>query len=136
VVILLGVGVVALGGDDDPASTPTVLALSGSTEDALASCLPVTADVMATFPVDFAGTATAVSEGVATLEVTRWYRGGDADVVEISAPPAQPALVGGVDIVPGGDYLITAQEGSVSVCGFSGEATPELEAIFAEAFGG
>jgi hypothetical protein len=131
---VLGVGAVAvLTGND---SEPTIMALDGpGATDPMAMCLPVTAEFMADFPVAFAGTATSIDNGVATLEVTKWYRGGDADVVTISAPPAQPALIGGVDIEVGGEYLITADNNTVSSCYFSDVATPELEAIYDEAFG-
>lgn len=133
----LGVGaVIALGGSD-PGSEPTVMALDGGgAEDPLAMCMQVTAENLAAFPVAFAGTAVEVADGIATLDVTRWYRGGDADRVAIAAPPAQPALIGGVDIEVGGRYLVTADEGRVSSCYFSDVASPELEALYAEAFGG
>lgn len=132
-VALLGVGgVVAFNRGADP----TVLALEGSgVQDPMAMCMQVTAENLQMFPVAFAGRAIAMEDGVATLEVTRWYRGGDADRVTIAAPPAQPALIGGVDIEVGGDYLITADQGTVSSCYFSDVATPELEALYAEAFG-
>lgn len=133
-VALLGVGgVVAF---NRPSADPSILALEGGgAEDPMAMCMQITPETLQMFPVAFAGRAVAVDNGVATLEVTRWYRGGDADQVTISAPPAQPALIGGVDIEVGGDYLITADEGRVSSCYFSDVASPELEALFTEAFG-
>jgi hypothetical protein len=133
-VALLGVGgIVAL---QRPGADPTVLALEGGgAEDPMAMCMQVTPETLQMFPIAFAGRAIAMDEGVATLEVTRWFRGGDADRVTIAAPPAQPALIGGVDIEVGGDYLITADDGRVSSCYFSDVATPELEALYIEAFG-
>jgi hypothetical protein len=133
-IAVLGVGgVVAFNRGTDP----TILALEGAgAEDPMAMCLQVTAENLAMFPIAFAGRATDVSDGVATLEVTHWFRGGDADEVTIEAPAAQPALIGGVDIEVGGEYLITADEGRVSSCYFSDVATPELRALFDEAFGG
>jgi hypothetical protein len=132
-VAVLGVGgVVAFNRGADP----TVLALQGGgAQDPMAMCLQVTPENLAMFPVAFAGRAVSVDDGVATLEVTRWYRGGDADQVTIAAPPAQPALIGGVDIEVGRDYLITAEQDTVTSCYFSDVATPELEALYGEAFG-
>jgi hypothetical protein len=140
VVAALGVGtVIAVTGDDPagtPADEPSVLALDGTgAQDPMAMCLQVTPENLAMFPIAFAGRAISVEDGAATLEVTNWYRGGDAEQVTIAAPPAQPALIGGVDIEVGGDYLITADEGTVSSCYFSDVATPELEALYADAFG-
>ena len=132
-VAVLGVGgVVAFNRGPDP----SVLALEGTgAQDPMAMCLQVTPENLAMFPIAFAGRAVSVDDGVATLEVTRWYRGGDADQVTIAAPAAQPALIGGVDIEVGGDYLITADQNTVSSCNFSDVATPELEALYVEAFG-
>ena len=133
-VAVLGVGgVVAFnsGGSD-----PTVMALDGGgATDPMAMCMQIDATTLAMFPIAFAGTAIEMEDGVATLEVTEWFRGGDADQVTISAPPAQPALIGGVDIEVGGDYLITADNNTVSSCNFSDVASPELEALYREAFG-
>ena len=42
----------------------------------------------------------------------------------------------GVELVAGEEYLLTATDGVVNGCGFSGPSTPELEAAFDEAFGG
>jgi hypothetical protein len=35
----------------------------------------------------------------------------------------------------GGQYLITAYDGNVNYCGFSGPSTPELRSAYEEAFG-
>jgi hypothetical protein len=35
----------------------------------------------------------------------------------------------------GEQYLITATDGNVNYCGFSGPSTPELRSAFEEAFG-
>ena len=64
-----------------------------------------------------------------------WYRGGSADLVTVENLGGSVAL-DGVEFVAGDDYLVTATDGVVNVCGFSGPATPELEASFEEAFGG
>ncbi|MEQ8716301.1 MAG: hypothetical protein RIE08_01700 [Acidimicrobiales bacterium] len=130
----LAVGLaVSLDGGDDPGEQ---LALAAAPGDAMASCLPVSADVMAQMPVAFAATATAVEGESVTLTVDRWYTAGAADAVVVTqASETSMALIGGVQFVEGGAYLITATDGVVNACGFSGEASPELLAIFEEAFG-
>ena len=45
------------------------------------------------------------------------------------------ALIAGFDFVEGERYLITAAEGSVNFCGYSGPADPTLTAAFEDAFG-
>jgi len=47
-----------------------------------------------------------------------------------------PALIDGFEFQVGQQYLITAAEGNVNFCGYSGLATPELTAAFEAAFGG
>ncbi len=134
-VAVLGVGGVAAF--NRPATSPTFMALEGGgAADPMAMCMQIDATSLGMFPVAFAGTAIEMTDGVATLEVTEWFRGGDADRVTIEAPPAQPALIGGVDIEVGGDYLITADNNTVSSCNFSDAASPELEALYRQAFDG
>src|SRR5690606_30842071 len=52
------------------------------------------------------------------------------------APAGMEALIGGIPFEEGGSYLITAYDGTVNYCGFSGPATADLRAAFDEAFGG
>ena len=133
----VAVGVAALSLKDDDkaivASAPLVLSLG--VDDVLASCMPVDATVMADMPVAFAGTATAVDGEVVTLRVDRWYQGGDATEVQLTSTAGQAALIAGFDVEVGTQYLITATGGSVNFCGFSGPASPELQAVFDTAFG-
>lgn len=138
IVAIAGVGAVALAGDDDGADVASgpPLELSLGAADTMASCLPVDAALLADMPVAFAGTATAVDGEAVTLEVDRWYQGGDAEVVELRATGGQAALIAGFDLEVGERYLISASEGTVTFCGFSGPATPELTALFDEAFPG
>ena len=72
---------------------------------------------------------------VVRLSVVRWFAGGDATTVELVAPDGMEALIGGIDFVEGERYLVTATDGVVNYCGFTGLATPELTAIFERAFG-
>jgi hypothetical protein len=45
------------------------------------------------------------------------------------------ALEGGVEFADGQTYLVTATDGTVNGCGYSGLATPELQSAFDSAFG-
>lgn len=136
----VGVGGVLTLTDDDPAPrppAPTTVALSAAPGGAMSSCLPFDVALLADMPVAFAGTATAVNADAVTLDVDRWYTGGSAAQVTIRVPSGQSSIaLDGVDFVDGQRYLLTATEGTVNGCGFSGRATPELEAAFAEAFSG
>jgi hypothetical protein len=104
-------------------------------DPALQSCLPVSPDVLGTLPVAFAGTATEVNDGQVRLEVDRWYRGGEATTVLLTNPGEDAqALVGAADFQPGEQYLVSADQGTVSVCGLTGPASPELQAVYDQAF--
>lgn len=137
VIAIAGLLVVTMSGDDNAdVSAGPPLELSLGAEDVMASCLPVDAEGIAAMPIAFAGTATAVDGELVTLEVDRWYTGGDAEIVQLRSTSGQAALIAGFDVEVGEDYLISASDGAVSFCGFSGPATPELSALFDEAFAG
>ena len=132
------VGVTTLGGDD-PAGRPGPSAMTLQTPPGgvAGSCIAFDVAILRGMPVALAGTVTEVTDRAATLDVDRWYVGGSGDRVTIRVPDAQPTVaLDGVDLVAGERYLITATEGTVNGCGFSGPATPELESAFADAFGG
>jgi len=117
-----------------PAAGPLVLDLPG--DDAMASCLPVSAEFMADMSPAFEGTVTAVDGETVTLSIDRWFA-GDTGATEatMTAPSGMEALIGGIEFRVGDSYLVTATDGTVNYCGYSGPATPELRAIFEEAFG-
>jgi hypothetical protein len=52
-----------------------------------------------------------------------------------NAGPDMVALLGATEFTVGQDYLVSASEGGVSVCGFTGPASPELQAAYDQAFG-
>lgn len=125
--------------DRDPQSAgPSILALSVPPGDAMASCIQFDVAILSGMPVAFAGTATEITADAVRIDVDRWYAGGDADVVSVAVPDGQTsAALDGVDFQSGTRYLVTATtDGLVNGCGFSGEATPEFEAAYAEAFPG
>jgi hypothetical protein len=134
---LVIVGVASLLGNNalNPDLSPAVeLSLGGG--ESLESCLAFDTATLATMPMAFEGTATAVDGDLVRLEVDRWYRGGDAAEVALIGTAGLEALIGGVGFEVGDEYLITATDGNVNYCGYSGEATPDLRAAFDEAFGG
>lgn len=111
------------------------LSLPASGGDIFASCLPFTVEYLAEMSPAFAGTAIEVTGDRAVLQVDRWYAGGDAAEVVVTVPDgAHVALNGDVDFQEGKRYLITAEGGIVNLCGYSGEATAELESAFESAF--
>jgi len=83
----------------------------------------------------FGGTVVELTDSVAILEVDRWFTGGDAEIVEIEYTPGFEALIGTPTLEVGQRYMITASDGVVNGCGYSGLATPEYEAAFEQAFG-
>lgn len=122
--------------DTNSAAAGPPLELSADGGDALASCLPVQADILADMSPALMATVTSVDGDTVTLDIDRWYAGGDADTVNLHANSGLEALIAGVDFEVGRHYLITATDGSVNFCGYSGLATPELTAIFDQAFPG
>lgn len=101
----------------------------------MSMCIAFDPAMLAAMPVAFAGTIDSVTDTSAVVAVDRWYVGGDAELVEVILPGDFVALDTGLgDFEVGQRYLITATDGLVNGCGFSGLATPELEAAFAEAF--
>jgi hypothetical protein len=118
-----------------PADETVELRLPDGGGDVMASCLPFTVEYLAELSTAFAGTVTDVSGDRAVLGVDRWYAGGSAPQVSVTVPDgAHIALIGTIEFREGARYLITAEDGQVNLCGFSGEATPEMEAAFEAAF--
>lgn len=135
--VVAGVALTTGGGAQAPERAPTTLTLkAGGDGTSMASCVPVEAQYMRDMPVAFGGTVTAVTGSTVTIDVDRWYRGGDADVVTLTNDTAANVSIDGVEFVPGERYLVTATDGTVNACGFSGPATPDLQRIFDEAFAG
>lgn len=136
-VVALGVGGLAASRGDGGA-TPrahSTLALKSATSGgpSMHSCIRFDVSILKDMPLAFAGTVAEVSNGRASLHVDHWYRGGDADVVTVSVPPPNTS-VGTIDFVSGTKYLVTATDGTVNTCGYTGEATAELQRAFDEAF--
>ena len=140
VVLVLGAGAVFATSGDDPApkaGTPTTLALALPDTSVASSCIAFDVAFLREMPVAFGGTVTDISADTVTLDVNRWYKGGPADQVAVSLASGQTsAALDGVDFAKGKSYLVAASDGTVSGCGFSGPASPELESAYVEAFSG
>lgn len=155
--VILGVGLFAvLGGDDardgqvpvaedsgpaepseaDGAPTGgTVTALTAPSTPA-GRCMMPNADVIAQQEVAFQGTVTSIEDGTVVLDPTAFYAGEETETVTVEAPAeALQQLLVAVDFQVGETYLVSASDGQVTLCGFTGPATPELESLYAEAFG-
>lgn len=148
VAVVGGTAYVALGGEDPaeerastsptstaPSSTETTLAMPAGGDTSMNSCLPFDAQILRDMPVALSGTATEVGGDGVTIDVDRWYTGGDADVVRLAAEAENTVALDGVSFEQGGRYLITATEGTVTVCGYSGPWSSEMADVYAEAFG-
>lgn len=137
----------------DPASSGTPSdssadASSDATADSGASTLALTADsstagkcavpsaeTLATFDTAFAGTVISLEDGTATLSVDDWYAGAEAATVTVESPSQDLRdLLLAVDFQEGVSYLVTASDGRVTLCGFTAEDNPELQAMYDVAF--
>ena len=127
----------------DRSSAPTQTTQTASADPELTAspagagrCAMPSAEGLKTQDTAFAGTVSALADGTATLDVTHWYKGGDSDTVEVTAPSKQlQDLLLAVDFQQGQSYLVSAVDGQVSVCGMSGPQDEMLESMYAEAFG-
>ena len=131
-------GVLLAGGEEPPpAAAPTTLTLDLPASDVAASCLAFDVGILAGMSPAFAGTVVEVDADSVLLDVDRWYAGGDADRVELAATGGDAVALGnGVEFAPGERYLVTASQGTVNGCGYTGPATPEFERAFEQAFPG
>lgn len=147
VLVVGGVAFAATTAGDD-SDTPTA-GSSGTGGDAPAvvtlaapsaaggRCMVPNAEVLRGQEVAFLGTVEEVDDETVVLAVDEQYAGAEADEVRVESPAEQmQLLVGAVDFRDGEQYLVSATGGQVTVCGFSGPATGELERLYAEAFGG
>ncbi len=123
------------GGESQPVAGPP-LQLSLGDDNALASCIMFDVAILRDAQVAFEGTVTSVDGAQGTLSVDHWYKGGDAgEVILTGGSEDMVSLIGAFPLEVGSSYLITATDGNVNFCGFSGPATPELRGYFDEAFG-
>lgn len=152
-------GLAACGADDSSSTTadePTTPSASETTEDSEPSettgsadgtlaltadgslagkCAVPSAETLATFDTAFAGTVTALDGGTATLAVDEWYAGDEAGTVTVESPSQDlQDLLMAVDFQEGKTYLVSADGDRVTLCGFTAEQSPEMQALYDEAF--
>lgn len=101
-----------------------------------ATCIQLTADLLRDKQVAFSGTAVEVTDTSVTLNVDHWYKGGTADeVVLTNEGGVGPTMEGAITFTVDQRYLVSASDGTVGICGYSGEYTPALAQLYDEAFG-
>lgn len=130
-----------LGGDlagNDPAGTPGATAMTlkvpSGTGTSIGSCVPFDVRYLRDMPVAFSASATEVHQNGVTLEVDRWYKGGDADIVHLANYDLSTASVDGFIFEEGRRYLITATDRTVNYCGYSAPWNQERAEAFDKAF--
>jgi hypothetical protein len=145
-------GILLSGGSGGPGSSGTERSTTGASsvppaaEPELTLVLPArTAGRCAAFSVDvlsgadqaFAGTAVTVDDGEAVLQVDHWYRGGDADRVRVVVGDrVSRGLIEGLSLSEGQRYLVSADRGVVTPCGYSAPWSPAMARAYAQAFEG
>jgi hypothetical protein len=142
-VALAGGGIFALGGGLGHGSGPvdarqsaavrTVTRLTAS--GVAVRCLAPTAGRLAGAQLAFEGAVRSIADGVVTLEPVHFDAGPKTDTVEVRQPSgASEMLMGAPTFEVGRTYLVAASDGQVLGCGYTGIATPQLQALYAEAF--
>ncbi len=122
-------------GDDAPVAAGPPLELTTPEPGiTMTSCMAIDATTLGAMETAFRATPVSIDGDQVLLDVNEWYVGGDAEQVALTAPAEATISIEGVEFVVGESYLVTAAGGVVNGCGFSGPATPELQAIFDEAF--
>lgn len=120
----------------DPAPPAAqVMALQAPAGDVSQACMVFDVAFLQEMPVAFQAEAVDVSDTSAVLKVDRWFRGGEDGVTTVRVSKPGPEVSESVAMTEGKTYLVSAQDGFVSSCGYTGELTPDLLASFEEAFG-
>jgi hypothetical protein len=122
----------------EPTSEPGSDTLALTADGSMAGkCAVPSAEVLAGFDTAFAGTVTSLEDGTATLSVDEWYAGdGDSSTVTVDTPnESLEDLLMAVDFQEGKSYLVSADGDRVTLCGFTAERSPQLQALYDEAFG-
>ncbi|MFI8633637.1 hypothetical protein ACIGEP_13675 [Microbacterium sp. NPDC077663] len=118
-----------------PPAAPTQLELAPD-GGLSASCAQITPEIIGQAEDAFRATVTSIEDGVVTLTVDDRFAGDIADTVEVAQ--GEDSVIDGAPIVfeDGTTYLIAATDGVIATCGFSNVDSPELDAIYREAFPG
>lgn len=134
VALLVGGGDEGGSGDEAPVAAGPPLELTTPDPGIMSTCMAIDATTLGAMEMAFRATPVSIDGDQVLLDVDEWYVGGDAEQVALTAPATATISIEGVELVVGEPFLVTAAEGVVNGCGFSGPATPELQAIFDEAF--
>lgn len=116
---------------------PTVTTLELSDADPLTTmCLEITPEVVAAADLAFRAEVTSIDGGVVSLRVTERFAGEVGDVVQVEQGGDEPIDGAPLKFADGATYLIATSGTTIGSCGESGIVSPELEAIYDEAFPG
>ncbi len=116
------------------APAPSVTELSLGDESTM-KCMVPNVEILKQQSLAFEGTVNTVDGQQVTLDVKTWFRGEPTDQVIVRAASPQLRLaLSGVEFKEGPTYLVSANDGQVTMCGFSAEANAELAALFEEAY--
>ena len=100
-------------------------------------CMVPTPELLGAKELAFEGSVASVDGRHAVLEPTEVYAGDPAERVTVTSLAVDPKLIEGTfTFETGRTYLVSAEGGLVSVCGFSGPETPQLQRLYEEAFQG
>jgi hypothetical protein len=119
-----------------PGSAPTRLDQPPAGSGLSAMCAVVTAEAIADSDTAFRAEVTGIDGDVVTLSVLDVLHGDVGDTV--TAPQGGGTAIDGepLQFAEGATYLLATRDGVISTCGLSGEDSPELEALYTEAFPG
>ena len=146
VLLIAGAGLFAVLRHDDtgPVASPehpaapqqTTTELSAPSPAAYrARCMVPNAGTLAQQTLAFDGTVRSIGRDGVTLVPSHFYAGDPTDLVTVSAPSSDlPALVSAVRFEQGGRYLVSASNGTVSVCGLSAPWSADLAGLYRQAF--
>lgn len=118
--------------EQSPGGVTTTLGVDAAPS---ARCMVPSAEVLAHQQVAVEATVVEITDSEVRLRAEDWYAGGSTPYVVVDAQdPSLVDLVLGADFTVGERYLVSATDGQVSLCGFSGPATPRLRALYVTAF--
>ncbi|MCM6761877.1 hypothetical protein NB037_05530, partial [Rathayibacter sp. ZW T2_19] len=119
-----------------PGSAPTRLEQAPAGSGLSAMCAVVTAEAIADSDTAFRAEATGIDGDVVTLTVLDALHGEVGETV--TAPQGGGTAIDGEPLRfdEGSTYLLATRDGVISTCGLSGEDSPELAELYAEAFDG
>ncbi|KZX22334.1 hypothetical protein ACH61_00487 [Rathayibacter tanaceti] len=97
-------------------------------------CSPVTAAALAPAQLAFRAEVRSIDRRTVTLRVLERFAGEVGDSVTVGQ--GRESAVDGAPIAfeTGVDYLIAADGDTILTCGLSGQSSPELAALYREAF--